>query len=409
MPDERVKGNPIVTTEITNPDIPRVDAVDGPATGMPFLILKSQNPQTDPAAVPVVAVVKADGDPAEDLEAEDKEGGANIDGTSVSDDEANSASPASPAWEATDAAKARVIVDALAQARAGIQELCDRENAEGEDGDYGTAWDLEDAEAAIDCALAILAKFAVDEQVEADHAQAEAEADARALGLIKSLAERHIAKEATVKTEAPAEAAPVAKADETMVAVYTADGQLLGSVNADDLTPLNTTVPADSDAATDGDAPADADGTDAAPAADAAPVAAAEAPAPAAAASAAPAPAPAAAAPAPTDGTEVTKSLDERVAEAVAKALEAAVATAIEPLVKSNEELTERVEKMARTPRDAGPMLSGQRPNSMGPALRGHDGESATEELRKQLETETDPGKKVLGVAQLIREGMAQR
>jgi hypothetical protein len=387
-----------VTIEITNPDIPRVDAVNGPATGMPFLILKSQDAQTDPAAVPVV---KAEGDdPAEDIEAEDKEGGANIDGTSVSDDESNSAAPASPAWEATDAAKARVIVDALAQARAGIQELCQREEAEGEDGDYGTAWDLEDAESAIDCALAILAKFAVDEQVEADHAQAEAEADARALGLIKSLAERHIAKEAPVAEEENTE---VAKADDTMVAVYTADGKLLGAVSADDVTPLNTSVPADSDAATEGDAPADGE-ADAAPAADAAPVADSMAPAPAAAAPA-PAPAPeASAAPAATDET-VTKSLDELVAEAVAKALEAAVASAVEPLVKSNEELTERVEKMARTPRDGGPMLSGQRPNSVGPALRGHQDDQEAEELRKQLATETDPGARVLGVAQLLKQG----
>ena len=388
-----------MTIEITNPDIPRVDAVDGPATGMPFLILKSQNAQTDPAAVPVV---KADGDPAEDLEAEDKEGGANIDGSSVDDADANAADPGAPAWEATDAAKARVVVDALAQARAGIQELASRENAEGDD--YDAAWNLEDAESAIDCALAILAKFAVDEQVSADQGQAEAEADARALGLIKSLAGRHIVKETTVE--------PVTKAEDTaMVAVYTADGKLLGAVDSADLTPLNTGVPADSDAATDGDAPVDGD----APAAAAeAPVADALAPAPAAAA---PAPAPAApaaapdtsaAAPAATDET-VTKSLDELVAEAVAKALGAAVATALEPLVKSNEELTARVEKMARTPRDGGPMLSGQRPNGPGPALRGHQDATEAEELRKQLADERDPGALVLGVAQLIKRGHAQQ
>lgn len=388
-----------MSTEIVNPDIPRVDAVDGPATGVPFLILKSGDlAAADPANVPETPVAKAD-DPAEGIEAEDKEDGPNIDGKAVSDDESESAAPASPAWEATDAAKARVIVDALAQARAGIQELAKREAAEGEEGDWENEWNLEDAESAIDCALAILAKFAVDEQVEADNAQAEAEADARALGLIKSLAERHIVKEAPVETDAPAEAAPVAKADETMVAVYTADGKLLGSINADDLTPLNTTVPADSDAATEGDAPAD--DTDAAPAADAAPVQ--DAMAPAEAAPAAPAPAPAAAPAA--DGTDVTKSLDDRVAEAVAKALEAAVAAAVEPLVKSNEELTERVEKMSRTPREGGPMLSGQRPNSMGAHLRGHNDDEAAEELRKQLEAESDPGARTLGVAALIKQG----
>lgn len=381
-----------MTTEITNPDIPRVDAVDGPATGMPFLILKSQA-SADPAVVPAVPVVKAEGDdPAEDLEAEDKEGGANIDGKSVDDADANAADPGSPAWEATDAAKARVIVDALAQARAGIQALSCREEAEGDD--YENVWNLEDAEYAIDAALAVLAKFAVDEQIEADQGAMAAEADARALGLIKSLAERHIKKEATVEPEAEATTTEVAKADETLVAVYSADGKLMGAVNAADLTPLNTGVPADSEAATDGDAPTQGEG-------DAAPVADAMAPA----AEAAPAPAPAPAAAPAADGTDVTKSLDERVAEAVAKALEAAVAAAVEPLVKSNEELTERVEKMARTPRDGGPMLSGQRPNQVGPALRGHQDAEASEELRKQLETETDPGARTLGVAALIKQG----
>lgn len=389
-----------MTTEITNPDIPRVDAVDGPATGMPFLILKSQA-SADPAAVPaapVVEVVKADGDPVEGVEAEDKEGGANIDGKSVDDADANAADPGDPAWEATDAAKARVVVAALAQARAGIQELGHREEAEGDD--YENVWDLQDAEYAIDAALAVLAKFAVDEQVEADQGAAEAEADARALGLIKALADRHITKEATVEPEAEATTTEVAKADETLVAVYDADGKLMGAVSADDLTPLNTGVPADSEAATDGDAPTAGEGD-----ADATPVADAQAPAPAAEAAPAPAPAPAAAAPATTDGTDVTKSLDERVAEAVAKALEAAVAAAVEPLVKSNEELTERVEKMARTPRDGGPMLSGQRPNQVGPALRGHQDAEASEELRKQLEAETDPGARTLGVAALIKQG----
>lgn len=383
-----------MTTEITNPDIPRVDAVDGPATGMPFLILKSQSGSpADPANV-AVPVVKAEGDdPVEAVEAEDKEGGANIDGKSVDDADANAADPGDPAWEATDAAKARVVVDALAQARAGIQELGCREQAEGDDSD--NVWDLQDAEYAIDMALSILAKFAVDEQVEADQGAAEAEADARALGLIKSLADRHIKKEATVEAEATT--TKVTKADDSaLVAVYDANGKLMGAVDAADLTPLNTGVPADSEAATEGDAPTEGEGD-----ADATPVADAQAPAPAAEA----APAPAPTAPAAAAADDVTKSLDERVAEAVAKALEAAVAAAVEPLVKSNEELTERVEKMARSPRDGGPMLSGQRPNQVGPALRGHQAEEASEELRKQLESETDPGARTLGVAALIKSG----
>lgn len=379
-----------MTAEIINPDIKRVDAVDGPATGMPFLILKSEQ-------LPVAkADGEPDGDPVEDIEADDVQDGANIDGESVDDADANAAEPGAPAWEATDAAKARVATDALVQARGQVQELCSREAAEGDD--QANVYDLEDACCAIDCALAILAKFAVDEQAEADTGQMEAEADARALGLIKALSRRVPGEEPVNKTIEPA---PVAKADgDAMVAVYTQDGKLLGSVESDDITPLADAPAADSDAVTEGDAPAG--GADTAPAAEAPapePVADAAAPAAPAAAPAA-APEPAAAAPA-ADGEPVAKSLDDVVAEAVAKALGAAVAAAVEPYVQSNAELAERVLKMENTPRNNGPMLSGQMPHMVGnPALRGH---ADADQVRKQLADETDPGARVLGVAGLIK------
>lgn len=381
-----------MTAEIINPVIKRVDAVDGPATGMPFLILKSND-------LPEQPVVKdAEADPAEGIETTNVDG-PHIDGTDVPDDEANAAAPGTPAWEATDAAKARTAVDALVQVRNLARELADRENAEGECD--GSTWDLEDACGALDFALATLAKFAVDEQSEADNGQQAAEADARALGLIKSLNRRLNTEETTVTdqtetvTKTEAEPPVVEKADEPMVAVYDKNGNLLGAVQSDSLTPLAVAPDADSDAATEGDAPAE-------PAPAAEPVT--EAAAPAEAAPAAPAPEPVAPAPAPDDQT-VNKSLDDRVAEAVAKALEAAVATAVEPLVKSNAELAERVEKMAQTPRSGGPMLAGQVPSAIGnnPALRGHADETA--ELRKQLAEQADPGKAVLGVAGLIRQG----
>jgi hypothetical protein len=290
-----------------------------------------------------------------------------------------------------DAAKARTATSALVQVRDQLKELAAREGAEGDDDAWSNQWNLEDAACALDFALATLAKFAVDEQNEADSGQRDAEADARALGLIKALT-RHTTED-TVTDQTPT--TPVAKAEEgTQVAVYDQNGNLLGSVDSDDLTPLATGPAADSDAATEGDAPTDADPVDPAPA----PVAAAADPAPA------PAPAPAdPAVPAPAaDDETVTKSLDDRVAEAVAKALEAAVVTAIEPLVKSNYELTERLQKMEQTPRDSGPMLSGHRPGINGPALRGHTAEE-TDELRKSLESETDPGKRTQGVADYIR------
>lgn len=377
-----------MTTEIINPAIPRVDAVDGPATGMPFLILKSQE----------APVTKADGemDPVEDIEGTDVQDGANIDGDSVDDADAAAATPGAPAWEAVDAAKARTATSALVQVRDQLKELAAREGAEDDDDSWDNRWNLEDATCALDFALSTLAAFAVNEQNEADSGQREAESEARALGLIKSL---HLPLEGIVKELTPA--TEVAKADGTQVAVYDQNGNLLGSVDSDDLTPLATTPDADSDAATEGDAPAD--DADAAP--DAAPVAAAAAepaPAPAAAAPTAAAPAPAA------DDETVTKSLDDRVAEAVAKALEAAVATAVEPLVKSNADLTERLQKMEQTPRDSGPMLSGHRPNNVGPALRGHTAEE-TADLRKSLEQESDPAARVLGVADIIRRGWAEQ
>lgn len=388
-----------MTAEIINPVIKRVDAVDGPATGMPFLILKSND-------LPEQPVVKdAEADPAEGIETTNVDG-PHIDGTDVPDDEANAAAPGTPAWEATDAAKARTAVDALVQVRDRVRELAAREGAEaagGDDGDTYSQWDLEDACGALDFALATLAKFAVDEQSEADNGQQAAEADARALGLIKSLNRRLNTEETTVTdqtetvTKTEAEPPVVEKADEPMVAVYDKNGNLLGAVQSDSLTPLAVAPDADSDAATEGDAPAEP-----APAAEPVTEAAAT---PEAAPAAAPAPEPVApAAPAPDDQT-VNKSLDDRVAEAVAKALEAAVATAVEPLVKSNAELAERVEKMAQTPRSGGPMLAGQVPSAIGnnPALRGHADETA--ELRKQLAEQADPGKAVLGVAGLIRQG----
>lgn len=373
-----------MTSEIINPNIPRVDAVDGPATGMPFLLLKSQAP------------VLKDGGPddvVEDIEGTDVQDGPNIDGDTVDDMDAASATPGAPAWEAVDAAKARTATDALVQVRDQLKELAAREGAEDDDDAWDNRWNLEDATCALDFALSTLAAFAVNEQNEADSGQREAEAEARSLGLIKSL---HMPLEGIVKeltpTPAPAE---VAKADDTQVAVYDQNGNLLGSVNSDDLTPLATAPEAGSDAATEGDAPA---ADDAAPAE---PVAAAEA-APAPVATPAPAPDPAAPAAPAVDDKTVTKSLDDQIAEAVAKALEAAVAAAVEPLVQSNAALTERVEKMAQTPRNSGPMLNGQMPGSHGPALRGHSDQDLID-LRKQLQDEQDPGKAVAGVAGLIQ------
>lgn len=379
--------------EIINPDIPRVDAVDGPATGIPFLILKSGE---------LAPVEKAEGDIVDDVEATDEDG-PNIDGAAVDEADAASAAPGDPAWEAVDASKARTALEALVQVRDQVNELAHREDAEEVYGE--AAFNLMDAAEMIDCAVGILAKFAVDEQVEAENALAAAESDARALGLIKQLAARHQPAEPEEAAVAETQT-PVTKAEEAMVAVYDQNGNLLGAVGSDAITPLSTSVEPESDAATEGDAPAED-----APAAEAEPVVEAAAAPAEAAAPETPAAAPVAAEPAAPAAAEedVTKSLDELVAESVAKALEAAVATAMEPVLKSNAELTERLHKMEQTPRDGGPMLSGQRPYVHGqPELRGHADSTESAELRKQLAEETDPGARIVGIADLIKREWQQ-
>lgn len=393
--------------EIYDPNIPRVDAVDEPATGIPFLILKQLGAVRDPADIQKAADGDADGvsDIETDVDA------AHVDGDSVSDREAAAADPGDPAWEAVDAAKARVIVDALVQARAELRELCAREQAEMDPDGYGASdqyWQLSDAIDMVDCALSCIAVFAVNEQQEAEDALEAATAAARSAGVIKTLAARFIKKEAAqmADTTEGAAPAPVTKADgdDGLLAVYDAKGNLLGAVQPDALTPLSTNVPADSAAATEGDAPAESAGDGAAPAA-AAPAEKADAPA---AAPAAPAAAPAApAAPAanpnePASQQDVAKNSqlsESELAAVIAKAVDAKVAELIAPL-------RETVEKIANQPRPGGPMLQGAIPGGTGiVAQRGYTpgGVESDEALVKRLGAETDSGTRMVGVAELIQ------
>lgn len=80
--------------------------------------------------------------------------------------------PASPAWEAVDAARARAMVAAVAELKASLALAADREATEAVTGtdpdDADAACDLDDAQAALDYLLGVLAPFAVTEQAEAD-------------------------------------------------------------------------------------------------------------------------------------------------------------------------------------------------------------------------------------------------
>ena len=263
--------------EIFDAEIPRVDAVDGPAHGRPFLILKAGD--VDPLTV-LARVLKAkydadqqrrmlaaghamkgpDGNPAypigdrDDLTAAIRavgRGGADhakirryiarraaqlgatdqipddwaADGSlitkaaSMDDDldelvpdggvieasdvvedaaglvapthEGDPDDPESAAWEAVDAARARAAVQMLTQLKGLVSDMEEREDTEvavsGDLGDARSSIDLDQVLTALDCALGVLAKFAVDEQVEADDRAQEVAEQAAALGLTKAI------------------------------------------------------------------------------------------------------------------------------------------------------------------------------------------------------------------------------
>lgn len=478
-------------TEIFDADIPRVDAVDGPAHGMPFLILKSDKPAgampdgsypiTDRAslrdAIHAVGRGKAphdqirrhiiarahtlgatseipenwadDGsikkaqegdmtepvqkaDDTDDLVAEAADAdGPKVDGTMVDPEKAGDAQmPGSPTWEAVDAAAAREALSQMVPLRALVQAMADREQTELDtDGDGDDSWNhdqLCDAASAIDCVIGILAKFAVDEQDTADQEAAEAQAQARALGLIKSLSSPVVkagrvlsgANEAAIRQAAQAIEAVLAQLDSAPVAaeggepVKVAKSEQVEQVEKSAL-PIGLqqlfdqllagveqylqTSPSGDGAAPAADpaqaptAPADqaaapvADDAPAQPVADAqeAPMSDTQTPAADQAAPTAPAPA---AAPKADEQTDVAKSIQDVISKALAP-------------------LMERIEKIESQPVNDGPMQSGQQPGNAGePVTRDQD--STRDELRKQLGEETDPGLRMRGVAALIQSGL---
>lgn len=175
-----------VVKEIHGATIHRVDAVDGAATGIPFLVLKALDPESVTKAAEDLDVL-ADPDAAL-AAADDAAAGAPV----PTDAPGDPGDPGSPAWEAVDAAAARSAVEGLVALRQLACDLAEREGIEGAASDgagYESQWDLQIATCAIDEALAILAKFAVDEQASADQGAADAEDQAKAMGLMKALAD----------------------------------------------------------------------------------------------------------------------------------------------------------------------------------------------------------------------------
>lgn len=198
--------------------------------------------------------------------------------------------PGSAAWEAVDAASARKWTALLVRARNALCSLADREGAEAataDPDDLGRALDLKDAAAAVDYAVGVLARFAVDEQAEADMADDDAVAVGKAaaavdladLETLEALAplakagrvlsagnetairnavaalqqvlaslpqpipddgqpvakNKETAMTAVTDIPADAETAAVAKADTAQVLVYTADGRPFATVAPDAL------------------------------------------------------------------------------------------------------------------------------------------------------------------------------
>ena len=407
-------------SELHNVHVPRVDAVKGPATGIPFLILKSQ---TQPGADAPITKGTGAMDPEtldENLgDAVDAATDTSVNGDSVAADalEADN-EPGSPEWEALDAAKARSVVTALTALRSLVVHLAGREDAEAfADAGDGDVCDLLDACDAIDCALGLMAKFAVDEQAEADEAADLAKSwtsfvDNRAVtkaGRVLSSANESAIQSAVDNLQnvlSQLQSAPIAAEGGEPVKVSKADGD--GTADADSPIPAaiadlvaqlavayqtwhdsGTVAPGVADTA--GDAPAD-DST-AAPApepaapADAAPAAPVED-----AAQPQPAAAPPAAAPATSAAPAADASTDDDAQTAVAKSIMEALEAKYREHISA---LEKRLEVVEAQPVNDGPMLAGQTPTVV--ARTGQETSPEGDplaDLRKELEAERNPVRK---------------
>ena len=189
--------------EMFDANIPEVDIVSGPASGMRFIVMKAEKEQ-DPLSVallkrppqhpslvakaakaaksketPVSARTKAPVAPTEETPAEepvvkadepDLDAGEVLVGNPAT---AETATPASPGWEQIDADTAAKWTAIASRLKIAVETLADREAQEaispdGESADADNAYDLEGAAEALDWVIGILAPFAVGEQLEAD-------------------------------------------------------------------------------------------------------------------------------------------------------------------------------------------------------------------------------------------------
>jgi hypothetical protein len=347
----------------------------------------------------------------------------------------------SPAWEAVDAARARQALQLTIALQRLVAQSAEREVQEaavGDDGDLSDVWTLEDVGCAIDAIVSMLAPFAITEQAEADQGAADVgDAMTKAARLIKAGRVLSSANEAKIRAAstalesvlgslpAPIEAAPVAKetamptpqerhdaAHELLtkasseegwsitkgkgdpaMAVFDADGKLVGTIDPADLSPI--AAPVAPDGGDTAAAPADP-----APAADpeVAPVVAAADPAAAAPDEAVIPGTDTVAAPAPTPE-------DDKIAKAVQASMAATLTEVLDPIIKALGEnvvnadlvksLQERVDHLAAMPDDRkSPRLNGATGQS-GIADRGGDGpnEQMAALTKAVADTAADPVK----------------
>jgi hypothetical protein len=176
-------------TELVDAHIDRVDLVGKSANGTEFLVMKARSEgrglfeadivrdlisKSDAQEGTMTApVTKADGidSPVDDVKTLDvSEVLAEPAGTTAAGMDTD---PASPAWEAVDAATAQKWTAIAVRLKNAIEVLANRESVESssENGDYEdgeNSWDLEDAACAVDFAISVLAPYAIGEQAEAD-------------------------------------------------------------------------------------------------------------------------------------------------------------------------------------------------------------------------------------------------
>lgn len=163
-------------TELVDADIQRVDFVDKGANGRTFLLMK--NAETESPSMLTADQV------AELIKNDEAEGAAmtkptdevvkdDLDVTTplVDGDNPLANDPGSPAWETVDAESAQKWITILGRAKYAVGLLAERELIEDASGDsdgQGNAWDLQDAQGAIDWAIGILAQYAAGEASDAE-------------------------------------------------------------------------------------------------------------------------------------------------------------------------------------------------------------------------------------------------